>query len=57
MANVAKMLRPGGVFLTNDRIAELPGSPLTPAGHTTVVYLKSPATGEKGDRLAWYQRR
>lgn len=57
VANVAKMLRPGGVFLTNDRIADLPGSPLAPAGQTTVVYLKSPATGEKGDRLAWYRRR
>jgi len=56
-ANVARMLRSGGVFLTNDAIVELPGSPLAPIGRTSVVYLTSAAGGGKGDRLVWYRHR
>jgi hypothetical protein len=56
LANIAKMLRPGGLFLSNDRIFELPGSPLASIGHTSTIYLKSPRAGERGDRVAWYQR-
>jgi hypothetical protein len=32
MANIAKMLRPGGLFLTNDGLLELPAAPLRSAG-------------------------
>ncbi len=56
VANVARMLRPGGIFLSNDRIFELPGSPVGRVGYTDAVYMKLPATGEKGDRIDWYQR-
>ena len=56
VANVARMLRPGGIFLSNDRIFELPGSPVGRVGYTDAVYMKLPATGENGDRIDWYQR-
>jgi len=56
VANVARMLRPGGIFLTNDRLFELPASPLQPAGSSNVVYLEQPGTAVKGDRIAAYQR-
>jgi hypothetical protein len=54
LSNVAAMLRPGGVFLTNDRVFELPGSPLRTLGETEVSYMEPP-TG-LGDRIIWYQR-
>lgn len=56
MANVARMLRPGGVFLSNDRMVELPGSSLASVGHTSAIYLQAPDIGDKGDRIDWYQR-
>ncbi|MGH9254140.1 MAG: class I SAM-dependent methyltransferase [Vicinamibacterales bacterium] len=57
VTNVAKMLRPGGVFLTNDRVVELPGSALAPVGQTSAIYLMAPGIGDRGDRIDWYQRR
>jgi SAM-dependent methyltransferase len=56
VANVAKMLRPGGLFLTNDRLIDLPSSPVRLAGSANVVYMEQPGAGVKGDRIAWYQR-
>jgi hypothetical protein len=56
VANVARMLRPGGMFLTNDRLFDLPSSPVRLAGSTNVVYLAQPGASVKGDRIAWYQR-
>ena len=56
VTNVAKMLRPGGIFLTNDRLFDLPSSPIRSAGSTNVVYLEQPGAAMKGDRIAWYQR-
>jgi hypothetical protein len=56
VANVAAMLRPGGIFLTNDRIFELPASPVRPVGSTNVVYLDQQGPTTKGDRIAAYQR-
>jgi hypothetical protein len=56
VANVTKMLRPGGIFLTNDRLFDLPSSPMRPTGATSVVYLEQPVAGVKGDRIAWYQK-
>ena len=56
VANIAKMLRPGGVFLTNDRLFDLPSSPVRAAGATSVVYLEQPGAAVKGDRIAWYQK-
>jgi hypothetical protein len=55
-ANIASMLRPGGVLLTNNRIFELPNSPLTGVGFTDVTYMSLPGLGDAGDRVIWYQR-
>jgi hypothetical protein len=54
--NVAKMLKPGGFLLTNNRIFELPGSPLSGVGFTDVVYMSLPGVGDTGDRIVWYQK-
>jgi SAM-dependent methyltransferase len=56
MANIARMLRPGGLFLTNTRLVELPGSPLRSAGYTDSVYTTGPRGDETGDRIWWYER-
>lgn len=55
-ANIAKMLRPGGLLLTNNRIFELPALPLGGVGFTDSVYMTLPGIGETGDRIIWYQR-
>jgi hypothetical protein len=55
-ANIASMLKPGGFLLTNNRIFELPGSPLSGVGYTDVVYMSLPGVGETGDRIVWYQK-
>jgi hypothetical protein len=54
--NIARMLKPGGIFLTNNRIFELPGSPLSGIGFTDVVYMSLPGIGDTGDRIVWYQK-
>lgn len=56
VANIAKMLRPGGFFLSNNRILELPAAPVGSVGYTDVTYMKLPGIGETGDRIIWYQR-
>jgi SAM-dependent methyltransferase len=56
MANIAKMLRPGGLFLTNDGLLELPAAPLRSAGERDVTYMKLADSSVKGDHLTWYQR-
>ena len=55
-ANIAHMLRPGGLFLSNDRIFDLPGSPLVSAGATSTTYMRAPGVGDSGDRIEWFQR-
>ena len=55
-ANIARMLRPGGSFLTNNRVFELPGSPLSGAGYADVTYMSLPGIGDTGDRVIWYQK-
>jgi hypothetical protein len=55
-ANIAHMLRPGGFFLTNNRIFELPGNPLGGVGFTDVTYMSLPGIGETGDRVIWYRK-
>ena len=49
-ANIAAMLRPGGVFVTNTAV--LPTTPLRP----TAAYLRVPHTIERYDEMFWYQR-
>ena len=54
LANVSKMLRPGGFFLTNYAIA--PAPPMEPsASLVTMVYFDRQQ--QNGDTLFWYQRR
>ena len=50
-ANVAKMLRPGGLFLSNNLIVELPASPMSLVAYTDVVYTESAV----GDRVLCYE--
>jgi SAM-dependent methyltransferase len=57
LTNIAKMLRPGGLFLTNDRLLELPAAPVRSAGEHEVTYMKLPDSSVKGDHLTWYQNR
>ena len=54
--NIARMLRPGGFLLTNNRIFELPNSPLSGVGFTDSTYMSLPGIGDTGDRVIWYQR-
>jgi hypothetical protein len=49
-ANVAAMLRPGGMFVTNTAI--LPTPPL----RLTAAYLRVAHTAERYDEVFWYQR-
>lgn len=54
--NIARMLRPGGFLLTNDRIFELPTTPLAGTGYTDVNYFSLAGIGSTGTRVIWYQR-
>jgi hypothetical protein len=54
--NMARLLRPGGFLLTNNRIFELPESPLSGVGYTDAVYMSLPGLGDAGDRIIWYQK-
>ena len=54
LANVARMLQPGGFFLTNSPVFELPATPLRSVGFTDVVYEQRDAGR---DRVFWYERR
>jgi hypothetical protein len=53
LANVAAMLRPGGLLLSNNALLELPASPIRSAGYLTVVYSDRP---DDGDHIVWYRR-
>src|SRR5262249_16149546 len=50
-ANIEAMLRPGGFFLTNNAIVELPMSHLRALGVLTVRH-----SAEKTDHIFWYRR-
>jgi SAM-dependent methyltransferase len=45
-ANVARMMAPGGLFLTNTLLLERPGSALRGDGYRTVVFSDAPDDGE-----------
>jgi len=53
MVNVERMLRPGGVLLSNNALLELPFSRVRSVGYSTVVYSDRP---DDGDHIVWYQR-
>lgn len=52
MANIERMLRPGGVLLSNNALVELPSSRVRFAGETTLQY--SDRKGD-GDTIVWYK--
>jgi predicted TPR repeat methyltransferase len=52
LANLAKMLRPGGLLLSNNAVHALPGTPLHAVGDTGVGYTDS----RDGDLITWYER-
>jgi hypothetical protein len=54
--NIAAMLKPGGVLLTNNRIFELPAVPLAGVGFTDSVYMQIVGVGNTGDRIIRYQK-
>lgn len=51
LVNIAKMLRPGGLLLSNNPVFELPPIPMSLVGDTEVVYIPG-----GGDRILSYQR-
>lgn len=53
LANVEKMLRPGGILLSNNALLELPQSRMHSIGYETVVYSGKP---NDGDHIVWYQK-
>jgi SAM-dependent methyltransferase len=52
LANVQRMLAPGGILLSNDILLELPGARLHGVGYHTTVY--SDRQGD-GDQIFWYR--
>lgn len=53
LANIERMLRPGGFLLSNNALLELPSSEMHSVGYETVVYSDRP---NDGDHIVWYQR-
>ena len=53
LVNVAKMLRPGGIFLSNNALPDWPAAPAHRAGSTAVVY--SDRVDDR-DLIVWYVR-
>ena len=53
LANVASMLRPGGILLSNNVLVELPTTPLHAIGDTKVTYSDYP---DDTDDIVWYRR-
>ena len=53
LANVERMLRPGGLLLSNNALLELPLSKMRSVGYKTVVYSDRP---DDGDHIMWYRR-
>ena len=53
MVNVDRMLRAGGLLLSNNALVELPSPALRWVGDTTVRYADRP---DSGDTIVWYQK-
>jgi hypothetical protein len=53
LANIASMLRPGGVLLSNNVLVELPVIPVRGVGDTNTTYSDQP---DDSDDVIWYQR-
>ena len=53
LANITRMLKPGGVFLSNTDVPTLPYLPLARIGYTELAYTDQ---ANAADRLLWLQR-
>lgn len=53
LANIERMLRPGGILLSNNALLELPNAKIHSVNYNTVVYSDKP---NDGDHIVWYQR-
>jgi SAM-dependent methyltransferase len=53
LANVSRMLRPGGFLLSNNALLELDATPMRSVGYRTSVYSDRP---NDGDHIVWYRR-
>ncbi len=53
MANIAAMLSPNGVFVTNTTLPDVPATGLQRAGSHVTLY----TSDGRGDEIIWYQRR
>jgi hypothetical protein len=53
MVNVADMLRPGGLLLSNNALVEVPSSGMRSIGYTKTLYS---TREEDGDLIIWYQK-
>jgi hypothetical protein len=53
LQNLAAMMRPGGVLLSNNALPEVPGVPIRPVGATSVAYSED---ADDGDHMLWYRR-
>jgi SAM-dependent methyltransferase len=53
LANIERMLQPGGFLLSNNALLELPGIRMRSVGYETAVYSDR---ANDGDHIVWYQR-
>ncbi len=53
LKNIEKMLRPGGILLSNNALPELPTTRIRSLGYSTTVYSDRP---DDGDHIIWYRR-
>ena len=53
LANLTRMLRPGGLLLSNNAVPEVPGMGIRSVGYRTTVYSDRP---DDGDHIVWYQK-
>lgn len=51
LGNITRMLRPGGLLLTNTPLFELPGIPIHAVGGTKAIYMTGASDG-----VIWYRR-
>lgn len=53
MMNIERMLKPGGILLSNNALLELPFFRVHSIGYSATIYSDRPSDG---DTIVWYQR-
>ena len=53
MTNVAGMMRPGGILLSNNALLEIPAVGLRSLGYSKTFYSDN---SEDGDVMVWYEK-